>query len=208
MRTVAAVSLIVALGIAAFAGVTDGFSVLTSEAARRLAVRKHPLAVPDVRMVDEQGTMQSLRALLARDGRVTLVDFIYTRCNSICSVLGDEFQQLQRAVIAAGLQHRVRLLSISFDPAYDHPPELRSYARRMNADSGVWSFVETADKADLASLLSTFGIVIIPDARGGYVHNAAIHLVTPDGKLARIYDIVDFQSALQDAAILSRGERR
>ncbi len=208
MRTSAVALLIAVLGFAAFAGMTDGFNVLTSEAARRLAVTKHPLAIPDVRLLDTQETIQPLRDALARDGRITLVDFIYTRCNSICTVLGDEFQQLQQAITSAGLQHRVRLLSISFDPTYDHPAELRRYAHRMKADPMVWSFVSTADAEELGPLLSAFGVVVIPDEMGGFQHNAAIHLLTPDGKLARIYGFAEFRQALQDADRFAVTEKR
>jgi protein SCO1/2 len=40
--------LIIAAGIAVLSLATDGFSAFTTEAARRVDVREHPRAVPDV----------------------------------------------------------------------------------------------------------------------------------------------------------------
>lgn len=201
MRTIVVTLFICFLGFAAFYDITDGFTVLTSEASRRLSIRQYPVFVPDVQLVDIEDKKQSFRTLLARDGRVALVAFIYTRCNAVCSVLGDEFQQLQQAIITAGLQHQVRLLSISFDPMHDQPAELQRYAQRMKADSSVWSFASTVNTKELSQLLSTFGIVVIPDAAGEFVHNAAIHLVTADGKLTRIYDVAEFRQALHETRV-------
>ena len=39
------------------------------------------------------------------------------------------------------------------------------------------------DAAERAGLLAAFGIVVVPDGRGDFVHNAAIHVVEPDGRL-------------------------
>lgn len=205
MRTAAAFVLLVTLGVAAFTGVTDGFRVVTSEAARRLAVASHPAEVADVLLVDAEEIVQPLHAALAADGRIAVVDFIYTRCESICTVLGNQFQQLQREIVAQGLQDRVRLITISFDPAHDDPATLTRYAIRMKADPSLWRFASVADTQELAPLLASFGIVVIRDGLGGFVHNAALHVVTADGGLARIHDPDDFRQALHDAAGLAVG---
>ena len=207
MRTIVAVVLFAVLGVAAFAGITDGFRVVTSESARRLAAVERPVAVADAALVDAAGAVRPLYADLASDGRVAIVDFIYTRCESICTVLANEFQQLQREIVAQGLQDRVRLLTISFDPTDDDPAALAGYANRMAADPALWRFATAAEPAELAPLLASFGIVVIPDGLGGYVHNAALHVVTAGGRLARVHDLGDFRQTLYDAAGLASGAR-
>jgi len=209
VRTAVAVALFTVLALAAFAGMTDGFRVVTSESARRLAAVERPIEVADAALVDAAGKMRALHADLAGDGRIAIVDFIYTRCDSICTVLGNEFQQLQREIVAQGLQDRVRLLTISFDPAHDDRAALAGYAKRMAADPALWRFATAADADadELAPLLASFGIVVIADGIGGYVHNAALHVVTPAGRLARIHDLGEFRQALYDAAGLA-GETR
>ncbi|NMF89628.1 SCO family protein [Aromatoleum petrolei] len=196
MRTAVTCALIVLSGLAAFSEVSAGFRVVTSEAARRLAVREHAPQIPDAMLAG--ATAHSLHDDLARDGRIALVDFIYTRCETVCSVLGTEFQQLQQELKRRGLQDRVRLISISFDPA-DDANALARYASRVHADALVWRFERVADPQALRRLLDAFGIVVVPDGMGGFVHNAAIHTLAPDGRLIRIDDVGEARIALRSA---------
>lgn len=200
MRTAVTCALILLLGLAAFSQVSAGFRVVTSEAARRLAVRERPPPMPDVVLSGAGATAHSLRTDLAADGRVALVDFIYTGCESVCRVLGTEFQQLQQDIVEEGLQDRVRLISISFDPMRDTPAALSRYAGHMRADPAVWRFATVSDARELRVLLDAFGIVVVPDGMGGFVHNAAIHTLGRDGRLFRIDDLGDARSALYAAA--------
>jgi protein SCO1/2 len=124
------------------------------------------------------------------------VDFVYTRCVTLCLALGSVFQQLQAQVLAQGLQDRVGLLSISFDPANDGPEALAAYARRMRMQPAVWSLVSLADAADRRRLLDSFGIMVVPAPLGEFEHNAALHLVTPDGQLVRILGLEQGAQAL------------
>ncbi|MBD5803165.1 hypothetical protein AZOA_26010 [Azoarcus sp. Aa7] len=205
MRTVIVCMLMLVLGVAAFSQVSAGFRVVTSEAARRLAVHEQPPLMPDVGLVDARSTGDSLRTDLAADGRIALVDFIYTRCESVCRVLGNEFQQLQQAILEQGLQERVRLISISFDPTHDTPDALARYARQIQADPAVWRMATVADARELRPLLDAFGVVVVPDGMGGFVHNAAIHTLGADGRLTRIDDLGAIGSALRAAAARSGG---
>jgi protein SCO1/2 len=50
--------------------------------------------------------------------------------------------------------------------------------------------------AALRALLDTFGVVVIPDGMGGFVHNAAIHLVDEEGRLGAIYDLGEERAVL------------
>ncbi|BAL27262.1 SCO family protein [Azoarcus sp. KH32C] len=209
MRTAVTCALILLLGLVTFSEVSAGFRVVTSEAARRLDVREHAPQIPDAMLAGAGAgaTAYSLRSELARDGRIALVDFIYTRCESVCSVLGTEFQQLQQDIRKQGLQDRVRLISISFDPE-DDADALAAYASRMHADASVWRFASVADPQALRPLLDAFGIVVVPDGIGGFVHNAAIHTLMPDGRLIRIDDLgearIALRSALAHAEVASR----
>ena len=90
---------------------------------------------------------QSLAGLLSDSGTPTIVDFVYTRCASVCTVLGTVFQQMQQAFPASAAIRcgAVRLLSISFDPDRDDASALAAYASRLGADPRVWRFVRTAE---------------------------------------------------------------
>ena len=45
------------------------------------------------------------------------------------------------------------------------------------------------DERALRALLKAFGITVVPDGFGGFVHNAALHVVDRRGRLVAIFDI-------------------
>jgi protein SCO1 len=194
------------LGYLAAAWVTEDFQVWTAEGARRLEVIERPTRAPTIRMLvpsDPSGTL--LPALFVDNaGEATVVDFIYTRCPSVCSALGTEFQQLQKAILADP-QHRVRLLSVSFDPTHDNAQTLAQYAARVRADPQVWRFATPADARDLAQLLAAYQVVVIPDGMRGYEHNAALLVVDARGRLVRVFDYSELELALAYARSISGG---
>ncbi|NYT80582.1 SCO family protein [Alcaligenaceae bacterium] len=203
MRTLLAALLACCLGLGAISAKTDGFTVLTSEAARRADIAHAARALPDAVLLDERGVSGGLLERLRDDGRIAVVNFIYTRCVSLCLAMGTEYQRLQSDIRRLGLADRVRLLSISFDPA-DTPDRLDRYARGMHADAGIWTFAMAPDAAQLRALLSAFGIVVIPAPYGQYEHNAAYHLASADGRLERIVDLEETELLL---AYLQRSGR-
>lgn len=201
-RTAGATLSVIALAFAAAHWLSLGFEVWTAEGARRLAWVRQPAAVPEV-VVESPGLQaQPLAGLLSQDGRATLVDFVYTRCETVCSALGGAFQQAQAAIVSAPGLSRVRLLSISFDPTHDDVPTLAAYGARLPADPAVWRFARVADPAQLRRLLDAFGVTVIDDGRGGFEHNAALLVVDPRGRLVRAFDYDELQGALHYASSL------
>lgn len=188
MRTIAASVIVLFLGIWAISAITGGFRVVTAEQARRLDIARKQPAVPDVRLVDQSGQVFHFGNWVQQENKFLIVDFIYTNCQSLCRVLGTRFQQLQRNIIERGLQSRVHLLSISFDPEHDSDAVLREYAKHMQSDAEIWKFATVVNTADLDGLLRIFGITVIPDQLGGFQHNAALIWVAPSGKLVRVAD--------------------
>jgi protein SCO1/2 len=131
--------------------------------------------------------------------QVLLVDFIYTNCPTYCAALGSIYAQLARRLaddIAAG---KVRLVSISFDPARDGAAELAAYRARYGADGAGWDLGRPAHSAELERWLKAFGVVVIPDGMGGYTHNAAVHVVGPDRRLAAIHGLEDIDAVVTTA---------
>jgi protein SCO1/2 len=185
--TLVAIISVLIIGVAAIFNVTGGFRLISTEEARRAAIAANPRKIPDLKFHYADGKQHMLSEALKNDGRITIVSFIYTRCNEVCSILGNEFQQLQQTIEMLDLKKKVRLVSISFDQN-DHVQELSQYAIRMHANMDSWEFVHVDTPKDLHALLNCFGIVVVPDRLGGFQHNAALHIVTPDGHLTRIFD--------------------
>ena len=197
--TFAASLAVLLVGLAALFMATGGGAGFTTETLRRSQVAVAPVSIPDFQLVDANGQAASLHTLLARDGRVWIVDFVYTRCPTLCVALGSVFQQLQAKIAARGLQQQVGLLTISFDPVHDRPAALADYARRMQMQPDVWHLVSLQDAADRRRLLDSFGIMVVPAPRGEFEHNAALHVLRPDGLLVRIVDLAEPDVALAAA---------
>lgn len=206
MRWFLTLVLALTAGVGALYGLTDGSTALTAESARRLDIVRQPRTIHDTRAVNGRGDIFSLRGELQADGRVAIVNFFYTRCISLCLAQGFVTQRLQGAIEADGLSSRVRLISISFDPR-DHGADLSRYAKNISADPAIWQLWAVEQPGQRDALLSQFGITIVPAVPGDFEHNAALHVVTPDGRLAHIVDIEKPGLAFQLAKDLSEGRR-
>jgi protein SCO1 len=192
LRTALASCLLLVFGGAVLTAATDGFHAFTTETARRLAVQRHPPIVPAVPLETQSGAQLNLADLR---GKWLLVDFVYTRCISWCLVQGGEFAQLQGQLAEPLAQGRLLLLSISFDPAHDTPAELAAYQQRFHSRGTGWLAARPRRAGDLPQLLHTFGVTVVPDTLGGFVHNTAIAVVDPQGRLVQILDMGNPEAA-------------
>lgn len=185
-RSVVVTALVAVLGTGIFWWGTDGFTAFTAETARRASILRTPRPLPAAVLEDQDGRVFGLDDYR---GRLLVVEFIYTRCETICRTLGMAFKQIRDRIPADALGRDVALLSISFDPERDDPASLAAYGRSHGADGAHWRLARVRDERELSALLAAFGIVVIPDAFGGFEHNAAIHLVGRDGRLVAISDL-------------------
>lgn len=181
--TITIVALLIAGSGILWAG-TDGLQVITAEGARRLVVQEKPKPLPTVLLRDQRGEAFRLQEL---QGSNLLVEFIYTRCVTLCSSLGETFEQVREQLPAGAAGNKVYLLSISFDPR-DGEGELKEYGDRYDANPQHWRVARVDNPQDLSQLLNTFGITVIPDRWGNFEHNAAVHFVNRQGYLDKIVD--------------------
>ncbi len=185
LRTLLASVIILVTGIGGLAEATHGFRAFTTETVRRMAVRHHPPLVPPLSLQTASGGRTSFGELR---GRWLVVDFIYTTCTTYCSAQGMEFARLQHQLAGPITSGQLSLLSVSFDLARDDPAALADYQHRHGGTGAGWIAARPIDHTDLVALLRVFGVVVVPDGLGGFVHNAAIALVDPQGRLVRIVD--------------------
>lgn len=186
VRTLALSLTIVLAGFAGLRAATDRFQAFTTESARRVAVRERPRVIPAVPLQNQFAASISPADF---GGRWLVVDFIYTNCPTLCTTLGSEFAQLERRLAAPIAEGRVQLLSISFDLAHDTPAALMEYVALSGGHAPAWQAARPVTAEGLRDLVAAFGITIIPDRFGGFTHNAAIHLVDPQGRLVDIMDV-------------------
>ena len=129
-------------------------------------------------------------------GRALVLTFIYTRCPlpDYCPLMTTKFTDLLKEVAARpALADRTRLLTISVDPEYDTPAILRKYAAETAGlrSFDKWEFA-TGSSDQVKSVASYFGLTYWPEG-DQIVHSLRTAVVTPEGKLARLYRGNDWQ---------------
>jgi len=198
--------LIVAL-VAGLAHWTHGFEVWTSEGRRQAQVQAGELRARPMSLRASDGSVLRWWGDDDVAPAAQLVAFVYTRCPSVCRVLGDEFQQMQRELATRSgdepALRGLRLVSISFDTAYDDPKQLARHAAEMRIDPRYWTLAVPATFDDTRALLRSLGVVVVPDGAGGFVHNGAIHLLDEQGRLRGLYEFEQWPQALEAAQRLA-----
>jgi len=143
-------------------------------------------AVPETKLVDENNTA---RPLTSYTGHRVALTFIYTRCPQpdFCPLMDRNFAALQNEIKKTPDLGDVRLVSVSFDPAYDTPAVLKTHAKDLKADPAVWHFV-TANPDDLKAFTAKFGVTAAPSDESPAVltHNLSTAVIDAGGKLVKI----------------------
>lgn len=182
MRAALATALVASVGAAVLWWGTDWGGALTAETARRIDIAAAPRLLPDVGLHDQRGARLRLSDYR---GAPVVLEFVYATCPDICLTLGTSFERLDRA-----LPGEARLISISFDPR-DDTERLGWFADRHGAESPRWRVAGVAGDGERSALLARAGVVVIPDGKGGFVHNAGLYLVDAGGRLTAVFDAED-----------------
>ncbi|HEX9820945.1 MAG TPA: SCO family protein [Methylomirabilota bacterium] len=156
------------------------------------------MAAPDGEVLDTGGRAHRLSAF-TRD-RITLLGFIYTTCIDPegCPLAYRVFDALEPAIEATpGMRHRVRLVTLSFDPAVDTPAAMRRYAGGRLREDGPgprWHFLTTRSTRALKPLVDGFGQDVrsttdrsTGSTRRELSHVLKVFLIDPAGSVREIY---------------------
>jgi protein SCO1/2 len=170
----------------------------------RLAVIR---PAPAFALTDQDG--KAVRSEQLR-GKVLLVSFIFTTCNGSCPATTHRMEKIQGAFRERGLlkNGRVRLISITLDPARDSPAVLRRYMQMYDADPASWSFLTGSPKR-VAGTIAAWGMWVRPAANGQLDHPSRIFLVDRRGRIREIYNLDFLKPAwvLEDVELLLREKR-
>lgn len=121
--------------IAVWIAVAVAFPLQADAHTNGMWVRKEASgAAPDFTLTNQDGQKVSLRDLR---GKVLIVNFIFTHCESGCLVSTAKLKDVQNAFKDKPFQ----LVSITFDPGHDTPAVLKEYAKRFRADLSNWTFL-------------------------------------------------------------------
>jgi protein SCO1/2 len=171
------------------------------------------VALPDVTLLDSRGKPFRLWPG-AFDGKIVVVDFIFTRCTTICPALSTVMAAVQRG-LGKRMGREVVLVSISVDPGNDTPDAMRAYAQRMRAGED-WLWL-TGNAGDIARVLRAFGLspgqpgdhpplVLVGDPRHGH-WSRWVGVPTPTALIGRVEEMAARTGASAAIAPAAHGQR-
>jgi cytochrome oxidase Cu insertion factor (SCO1/SenC/PrrC family) len=127
--------------------------VKTKETAHEVSKQ---LALPDFKLVDENGSQITKQDLL---GKTVVMTFTYVNCDdpNACPVLLGNFSKLQENIKMKGINPtNILLISVSIDPEKDTPAALKEHAQKMNFDLSYLKML-TGNMGEIKKLSNTLG---------------------------------------------------
>ena len=124
-------------------------------------------------------------------GKVSVVEYFFTSCKSICPIMNSQMQRIQRKFTQ---QNDVRIFSFTVDPDIDTVAQMKRYATAHQAKVGQWHFL-TGKKADLYNLARRSFFVLKPaeaqnlgDAGSDFIHTNNFVLIYRQMRIRGYYD--------------------
>jgi protein SCO1/2 len=148
---------------------------------------------PDFSLTNQDGKKISLKDFR---GKALAITFIYRECPlpDYCIKMSKNFSDLALQLRDdAENKDKIRLLSISFDPARDTPEKLRQYGigylgNDPKASFDIWQLAVGSDK-EVRSIADFFGLRYETDAndKAQINHSLRTIVISPEGKVTKIY---------------------
>lgn len=150
-------------------------------------------AAPDFSLTNQDGKHVSLADFR---GKALAITFIYRECPlpDYCIKMSKNFSDLANHLKGdPESKDKMRLLSISFDPARDTPEKLRQYGigylgNDPNADFSIWQLAVGSDK-EIRSIADFFGLKYEVDQndKTQINHSLVTAVISPEGKVTKIF---------------------
>jgi cytochrome oxidase Cu insertion factor (SCO1/SenC/PrrC family) len=161
------------------AEVTDTLRRETVDKGRMVSRMPNEL-MPNMALWDQSGRLVMKKDFL---GHPLALNFVFTSCRvaRMCPASSACMKQLGDALTKMPGASEVRLLTITFDPETDTPGVLRAYADGYGIDHARHRFL-TGDAGQIKDLMRHYGIQTLRDD-GTIVHNAALIVISPEGRI-------------------------
>ena len=121
-------------------------------------------------------------------GEALAITFLFTRCPfpTFCPLMANHFSEAQQKLLAlSSAPTNWHLLTVSFDPDFDKPAILKSFAERYKYDPAHWSFA-TGALIDITALAEQVGLTFWHDDTGSITHNLRTVVVDAAGRVQKI----------------------
>jgi protein SCO1 len=138
--------------------------------------------VPEFQSISQDGSPFGLANM---KGKINVVDFIFTRCRSVCPLMTPNMAELYRQFNSSD---KVQFVSITVDPEYDTLSMLSEYARNFGVNDKRWVFLW--QPVENVVRLSEKGFMLPADDLP-MGHSSKFVLVDQAGKIRAYYDGTD-----------------
>lgn len=134
--------------------------------------------VPDWEFTTQDDSLLSNEDLL---GNITLVNFFFTSCPSICPAMNYNVQQVEDRFKNYDY---FKVASFTVDPEYDTVEVLKAYEKKIGGTPGRWYFL-TGDREALYATAADHFLSAMEDeaAEGGFLHSQNLVLVDWNGHI-------------------------
>jgi protein SCO1/2 len=140
-------------------------------------------------------------------GKVVLLNFGFTSCPDVCPMV---LARLRQTVKELGDDaDGVQVVFVSFDPARDTLPVLKTYVQHFNP-----AFIgATGNDVQIATTAARYGVVYLKEqgdsaAGYGFAHSDYIYLLDTEGRVRKLYgNDVKTAEIASDVRLLQRAEQ-
>jgi cytochrome oxidase Cu insertion factor (SCO1/SenC/PrrC family) len=160
----------------------------------------------DHRLLDHTGEVAELPGL--GQGQVALVSLVYLSCPAACPTTHAVMQQVDRdAALDPLLRERLRLVTVSFDPARDTPERMARLRSQLEPRLD-WRFLTAADPRGIEPVLADFGQDVRAPAAlaedGRIEHVLKVFLLDGQDRVRNVYsaEFLDPRLLLNDVRTL------
>ncbi len=147
--------------------------------------RREGEPAPDFSLTDQNGKKVSLKDF---NGKLVLINFIYSNCKGTCPPLLLKFKEIQLD-LKDEFKKQITLLSVSFDTEKDTPEALKKFAEIQGADPSLWRFL-TGSQAEVEKMLNDYQVAVKKGPDGEFGHINMVVMIDKNGK--RRYDFFGY----------------
>jgi len=140
--------------------------------------------LPDCLLTNESGRTFHLQEY---KGRALAFTFFYSRCPlpTYCPMMNRNLAAVQKVLQLDAMRTNWNLLSISFDPEFDTPARLGTYASFYQNDPQCWNFC-TSSPEEIRRLGGAFGLMFWQE-NGTINHNLRTVVVDASGRVQKFF---------------------
>ena len=150
---------------------------------------RRQLKTLDVGLTDSNGRASQLGDLVDKP---VLITFFYTRCENSrkCSAAVGRLAALQRRLAEVGMDRRVRLLAITYEPQFDTSERIGRYATARGLELGEDALTVRLDSVRHQQVVDELQAPVNYNAEWVNTHGVELSLLDAKGRLVRKYTTI------------------